>query len=509
VSFFDTTPIGRILNRFSKDTDDMDYALPQSITELGNCLMQLAATLIFISIIQPWFLCGMVPLMVFYYFLQGYYRRSYVELQRTDATSRSPVYAHFSESLTGVETIRAYGYQKTFALKSDHQIDYNHKAYWALKTADQWLSLRLDVIGSSLIFLTAILAVANRRNISPALAALSLSEVLDVTGFMKYAVQSAAMFESRFNSVERLLAYRKLEPEAPRHIEGKAMPPSWPQSGGVGYNNVWMKYRPELEPVLKGVSFKVAPGEKVGIVGRTGSGKSSLIVTLFRLVEAYEGSITLDGQDLLGLGLEDVRSRIAAIPQDPALFSGTVRSNLDPYDRHDDAELWEALGHVALKDIVAALPLGLSARVAEGGDNFSMGQRQLLCVARALLRKPKVLVADEATASVDGETDALIQRTIRANFKDSTVLTIAHRLNTILDSTKVLVMEDGKVKEFDSPANLMNIPNGVFRAMVTEAGLAPESSTIQADAGTLDAVRRLSSELMSGELPSQQPSSQR
>ncbi|DBB06529.1 TPA: hypothetical protein ACH3X1_012074 [Trebouxia sp. C0004] len=437
ISFFDTTPIGRILNRFAKDTDDMDYLLPQSITELGNCLMQLAATLIFVSIVQPIFLAGMVPLMIVYFFLQKYYRRSYVELQRCDATSRSPVYAHFSESLTGVETIRAFAYQEKFASKSDSQIDYNHRAYWTLKTADQWLSLRLDFIGSMLILLTAILAIAERNHISPAIAALSLSQVLDVTQFMKYAVQSAAMFESRFNSVERILAYAKLKPEAPHHILGKQAPSDWPQAGAISYNNVVMKYRPELEPVLKGVSFEVAAGEKVGIVGRTGSGKSSLIVTLFRIVETDGGSITLDGLDLQSMGLNDVRGRIAAIPQDPVLFSGTVRSNLDPYGRYEDHEIWDALSHVALKEVVSELSDGLGARVAEGGDNFSMGQRQLLCVARALLRKPRVLVADEATASVDGETDALIQRTIRANFKDSTVLTIAHRLNTILDSTKV------------------------------------------------------------------------
>ncbi|KAL0031798.1 hypothetical protein WJX79_007928 [Trebouxia sp. C0005] len=475
ISFFDTTPIGRILNRFAKDTDDMDYLLPQSITELGNCLMQLAATLIFVSIVQPIFLAGMVPLMIVYFFLQKYYRRSYVELQRCDATSRSPVYAHFSESLTGVETIRAFAYQEKFASKSDSQIDYNHRAYWTLKTADQWLSLRLDFIGSMLILLTAILAIAERNHISPAIAALSLSQVLDVTQFMKYAVQSAAMFESRFNSVERILAYAKLKPEAPHHILGKQAPPDWPQAGAISYNNVVMKYRPELEPVLKGVSFEVAAGEKVGIVGRTGSGKSSLIVTLFRIVETDGGSITLDGLDLQSMGLNDVRGRIAAIPQDPVLFSGSVRSNLDPYSRYEDHEIWDALSHVALKEVVSELLDGLGARVAEGGDNFSMGQRQLLCVARALLRKPRVLVADEATASVDGETDALIQRTIRANFKDSTVLTIAHRLNTILDSTKVLVMEDGRVKEYDSPANLMQIPNGTFRAMVVEAGLADDS----------------------------------
>ncbi|KAL3154179.1 hypothetical protein ABBQ32_013696 [Trebouxia sp. C0010 RCD-2024] len=471
VSFFDTTPIGRILNRFAKDTDDMDYLLPQSITELGNCLMQLAATLIFVSIVQPIFLAGMVPLMIVYFFLQKYYRRSYVELQRCDATSRSPVYAHFSESLTGVETIRAFRYQEKFASKSDTQIDYNHRAYWTLKTADQWLSLRLDFIGACLILLTAILAIANRNNINPAIAALSLSQ------FMKYAVQSAAMFESRFNSVERILAYAKLKPEAPHHILGKQAPADWPHAGVISYQNVVMKYRPELEPVLKGVSFEVAAGEKVGIVGRTGSGKSSLIVTLFRIVEPDGGVISLDGLDLGSLGLNDVRGRIAAIPQDPVLFSGTVRSNLDPYGRHEDHELWEALGHVALKETVSQLSEGLGARVAEGGDNFSVGQRQLLCVARALLRKPRVLVADEATASVDGETDALIQRTIRANFKDSTVLTIAHRLNTILDSTKVLVMEDGRVKEYDSPANLMQIPNGTFRAMVVEAGLSDDSAT--------------------------------
>lgn len=247
-------------------------------------------------------------------------------------------------------------------------------------------------------------------------------------------------------------------------------PDEWPTQGALQYQDVWMRYRPELDPVLRGVTFSVSPGDKVGIVGRTGSGKSSLIVTLFRIVEPFQGQIVLDGIDLLTLGLDEVRGRIAAIPQDPVLFSGSVRTNLDPYGRHSDAELWDALGHVALKQTVAGLPEGLSARVAEGGENFSVGQRQLLCVGRALLRRPRVLVADEATASVDSETDALIQRTIRREFSSCTVLTIAHRINTVLDSTRVLVMEDGRVKEYDAVPTLMGRSDSSFRAMVLEAG---------------------------------------
>lgn len=471
VLFFDTTPIGRILNRFSKDTDDMDYLLPQSVTELGNCLFQLLATLIFISIIQPYFLAGMVPLMGVYFIIQKFYRASYIEMQRIDATTRSPIYAHFSETLTGVETLRAYGFEERFALANEKKIDYNHKAYFSLRMADQWLSWRLDCIAACLILIVAMLAIAQRDHLSASLTALSLTEVLDVTGFLKYAVQSAAMFETRFNSVERIMAYRELPQEAPATIEATKPEDNWPTEGALSYRGVWMRYRPELPAVLKGVTFDIAAGEKVGICGRTGSGKSSLIVSLFRIVEPYRGSILMDGVDLLTLGLQEVRGRIAAIPQDPVLFSGTVRSNLDPFSKHTDAQLWEALGHVNLKDMVKDTDNGLEARVAEGGDNWSLGQRQLLCVARALLRRPRVLVADEATASVDGQTDALIQRTIRQNFQDCTCLTIAHRINTILDSNKVLVMDDGNVAEYAPPAELMSSPESEFRSMVVEAGL--------------------------------------
>jgi len=471
VLFFDTTPIGRILNRFAKDTDDMDYLLPQSVTELGNCIMQLLSTLIFISIIQPYFLAGMIPLMCLYFFVQKYYRASYIELQRIDATTRSPIYAHFGETLTGVETLRAYGFQDRFALANEKKIDYNHRAYFNLRMADQWLSWRLDCISACLILVVAMLAISQRNTLSPSLTALSLSEVLDVTGFLKYAVQAAAMFESRFNSVERLLAYVGLPQEAAAYIEDTKPADNWPTEGAISYRDVWMRYRPELPAVLKGVTFDIAAGEKIGICGRTGSGKSSLIISLFRIVEPYQGAILMDGVDLLTLGLKEVRSRIAAIPQDPVLFSGTVRSNLDPFDRHTDPELWEALNHVNLKEQVTGLDGGLEARVAEGGDNWSHGSRQLLCVARALLRRPRVLVADEATASVDAQTDSLIQRTIREHFKECTTLTIAHRINTILDSNKVLVMDDGRLGEYDTVPVLMSRPASAFRAMVVEAGL--------------------------------------
>lgn len=471
VTFFDTTPVGRILNRFSKDTDDIDFLLSMSMTEFGNCIMQLIATLVFLSVVQPIILAGVAPLMIIYYFVQRYYRRSYIELQRLDSVSRSPIYAHFSESLSGVETIRAYRLTEAFALSSDARVDTNHRAYFTCRMANEWLSMRLDCIGACIVFLTAALAIVRRDILTASLAALTMSEALDVTLFLKAAVTSGAMFESRFNSVERLAAYWSLPQEAEAKKPDVEPKEDWPNEGALQFQDVWMRYRPELDPVLKGVSFKVSPGDKIGIVGRTGSGKSSLIVTLFRLVEPFQGKIILDGIDILTLGLDDVRGRIAAIPQDPVLFSGSVRQNLDPYQRHSDAELWDALSHVALKEVISALPEGLSARVAEGGENFSVGQRQLLCVARALLRNPRVLVADEATASVDSETDALIQRTIRREFRHCTVMTIAHRINTVLDSTKVLVMDDGLVKEFDEVPSLMGRKESTFRAMVVEAGL--------------------------------------
>ena len=430
--------------------------------------------------------------MAAYFLVQKFYRRSYVELQRTDATTRSPVYAHFSETLTGVDTLRAYGRAGDAADTSAALVDANHRAFFALKNADQWLSLRLEVVGAGLVTLTALLSIAGKGRLTPSLAALALSESLDVVGFLKYAVMSGAMFEARANAVERLRSYARLPAEAALESPPDAAPPpDWPTAGALAFKDVVLRYRPGLNPALRGVSFTLPPGCRAGVVGRTGSGKSSLIVALFRLVEPCGGSITVDGLNLAALGLADVRGRIAAIPQDPALFSGTVRSNLDPYGRHADAALWAALGVVGLKAIVAeagaaegvsdaggaaaaaaaATPVrgGLDARVAEGGDNWSVGQRQLLCVARAVLRAPRLLVLDEATASVDGETDALIQTRIRTAFAGATTLTIAHRLNSIIDSDRILVMEAGRAVEDGSVGDLLAKQGGVFRAMVEGA----------------------------------------
>lgn len=347
----------------------------------------------------------------------------------------------------------------------------NHTAYFNARSADEWLSLRLDIIGAAIVLAVAGLNTLMRGHLTPQLIGLALSESIDLTAFLNYAVKVAAMVESRFNAVERILAYEDLKPEAPPLVQEHCPPSNWPVAGRLEVDDLWMRYRPHLSPVLLGVSFKVGAAEKVGIVGRTGSGKSSIIVALFRLVEPYGGRLVLDGQDLLVMGLKDLRSNIAAIPQEPVLFSGSLRANLDPFSQHGDAEVWEALDLVALKETAQAVG-GLTARVAEGGDNFSVGQRQLVCVARALLRRPRLLVADEATASVDVETDALIQRTIRRSFANASVLTIAHRLNTVLDSDKVLVMAAGQVAEYDSVPALMSQPGGLLRGMVEQAGLS-------------------------------------
>eukprot|EP01026_Neomeris_dumetosa_P021529 TRINITY_DN1880_c0_g1_i5.p2 TRINITY_DN1880_c0_g1~~TRINITY_DN1880_c0_g1_i5.p2 ORF type:complete len:273 (-),score=38.86 TRINITY_DN1880_c0_g1_i5:206-1024(-) len=266
------------------------------------------------------------------------------------------------------------------------------------------------------------------------------------------------------------MEFAGLQSEAPTVIKENRPSDGWPDAGNIAYKSVSMRYRNGLDAVLKQVSFEVGASQSIGIVGRTGSGKSSLIVVLFRMVEPYEGHIEIDGTNILDLGLHDLRSRVAAIPQDPVLFTGSLRYNLDPTGSYNDPEIWSALELVGMKnEVVEKSKKGLDVSVSEGGSNFSLGQRQLICVARALLRKPRVLVADEATASVDSETDSMIQQTIRDNFKECTVLTIAHRLNTIMDSDKVLVMEAGRVKEYDTVPNLLNYDRGVFREMVEQA----------------------------------------
>ncbi|KAG2436423.1 hypothetical protein HXX76_006727 [Chlamydomonas incerta] len=502
LSFFEATPVGRILNRLSRDVDEMDYNLAMYQQQLGNCVMRLIATIIFLCVLQPAFIGVVVPLMVGYLLLQKYFRRTSIELQRVDAVSRSPVYANFSETMSGLDTIRAYRLQERFKSRHEGMVDTNATAYYNARVADEWLSLRLDLIGSIIVFSIAALNVALAGRTSPALVALALSEAIDLTSFLNYAVKVSALVESRYNAVERLLAYAALAPEEPpqvTHDPHRQPPhrppglPAWPAAGSLEFRDVVMSYRAGLDPVLRGVSFRIEDGQKVGIVGRTGSGKSSLIVALFRLVEPRQGQMLLDGIDLRSLALGPARTALSAIPQEPVLFSGSVRSNLDPFDAHSDPELWAALGVVALKDYVKTLG-GLSAPVAEGGGNFSVGQRQLVCVARALLRKPRLLVADEATASVDPETDGLIQRAIRTHFKSATVLAIAHRLNTILDADLVLLMDAGRVAEFGPVQQLLasgpapaaqgaagsgaaGVAGGsLFARMVADAGLLPAAT---------------------------------
>ncbi|GIL81581.1 hypothetical protein Vretimale_729 [Volvox reticuliferus] len=489
--FFEATPVGRILNRLSRDVDEMDYNLAMYQQQLGNCVMRLLATIIFLCVLQPAFIVIVVPLAVIYFILQKYFRRSSIELQRIDSVTRSPVYANFAETMSGLDTIRAYHMQERFKERHEAMVDTNATAYYNARVADEWLSLRLDLIGSIIVLSVALLNVGftSVNSISPALVALALAEAIDLTSFLNYAVKVSALVESRYNAVERLLTYAQLEPEETMEAAVKGPPPilspglpPWPATGDLEFCDVWMSYRPGLDPVLQGVTFKVHDGEKVGIVGRTGSGKSSLVVALFRLVEPQQGRILLDGVDLRTLGLGPARTALSAIPQEPVLFSGSVRSNLDPWGHHSDSELWAALGIVALHEYVQSIG-GLSAVIAEGGNNFSVGQRQLVCVARALLRRPRLLVADEATASVDPVTDAIIQRALRIHFKESTVLSIAHRLNTILDSDAVVLMDAGQVAEFGPITKLLANPRSAFTMMVHNAGLlntapAPSCSSI-------------------------------
>ncbi|XP_067207174.1 multidrug resistance-associated protein 1 isoform X3 [Linepithema humile] len=472
LTFFDTTPIGRIISRFAKDVDILDTSLPPQISDTIYCLFEVIATLVVISYSTPVFIAVILPIGAVYYFIQRFYVASSRQLKRLESVSRSPIYSHFGESVTGSQIIRAYGVQQQFIQESENRVDFNQVCYYPSIIANRWLAVRLEMVGNLIIFFAALFAVLGKHTMSSGLVGLSVSYALQITQTLNWLVRMTSDVETNIVAVERIKEYGETTQEAPWKNTEYTPPKEWPVHGRVDFKDFKVRYREGLDLVLHGLSFSVLGGEKIGIVGRTGAGKSSLTLALFRIIEAAHGKIFIDDIDISKLGLHDLRSKLTIIPQDPVLFSGTLRINLDPFDCHSDDEIWRALEHAHLKSFVKNLPNTLLHEVAEGGENLSIGQRQLICLARALLRKTKVLILDEATAAVDLETDDLIQTTIRQEFKDCTVLTIAHRLNTILDSDRVIVLDKGLIVEYDSPEALLRNPSSSFYSMAKDAGLA-------------------------------------
>jgi len=469
MSFFDTTPIGRVLNRFSKDVYVIDEVLPNLMGMFFSAVLVTLGIVVVICISTPFFMLLLIPIGGAFVFVQQYYIRSSRELQRLDSISRSPIYAHFSESLNGAASIRAYQREQAFIQENEERLDRNQMAYYCNIASNRWLAMRLEMLGACIIFFASLLGVLERSHIDPGLVGLSLSYALSVTQVLNWAVRMSCNVESNIVSVERVHQYAEIEVEAPQYIEHSAPPAEWPRAGAIEFNNVQVRYRPDLPLVLKGVNVRIQPREKIGLCGRTGSGKSTITLALFRLVELAGGSLLIDGVDISQIGLFDLRSKLSIVPQDPVLFSGSVRFNLDPFGEHDDARIWNALEGAHLKEFVMALEGGLSAEIAEDGSNLSAGEAQLLMLARALLRNTRILVLDEASSSIDYKTEALIQNTIREVFRDCTVITIAHRISSIMDCDKVLVLEDGAVMEFDAPQTLIGRQDSLFAALVRES----------------------------------------
>ncbi|CAH1794382.1 unnamed protein product [Owenia fusiformis] len=471
MSFFDTTPMGRIINRFSKEMDIIDVNIPQYVQLWLIGLSPFMATLVVIIYSTPIFLTVVLPLGIIFVAVQRLFTSTARQLKRIDSIKRSPIYSHFSETLTGVSSIRAYRQSERFIEKSDKLLDESQSAWYAILVAYRWISMYLNIVGSFVELFAAVFAVMSRGTISAGLAGLSVSYSQRIMLAMILMVRAAGELETYVVSVERIREYSQTPNEAPWRKKGKNPPKGWPHNGVVKFNDYSTRYRPGLDLVVKGITADVNPDEKIGIVGRTGAGKSSLTLALFRIIEAAGGSICIDGLDIADMGLHDVRPKITIIPQDPVIFSGTMRMNLDPSDEYSDDQIWQSLEHAHLKSYISGQNNGLDFECGEEGSNLSVGQRQLVCLARALLRKTKILVLDEATAAVDLETDDLIQNTIRTSFKDCTVLTIAHRLNTIMDYDRVMVLDAGKLKEYDSPSNLLKNKRGIFFGMSKDAGL--------------------------------------
>ncbi|KAK2998795.1 hypothetical protein RJ639_023993, partial [Escallonia herrerae] len=470
--FFHTNPTGRIINRFAKDLGDIDRNVANFVNMFLSQVWQLLSTFVLIGLVSTISLWAIMPLLILFYAAYLYYQSTAREVKRLDS-----MYAQFGEALNGLSAIRAYKAFDLMSIINGNSMDNNIRFTLVNISSNRWLTIRLETLGGLMIWLIATFAVVQngREENQVAFAStmgLLLSYSLNITNLLSNVLRQASRAENSLNSVERVSTYIDLPSEAPAIIESNRPPPGWPSSGLIKFEDVVLLYRPGLPAVLCGLSFSISPCEKVGIVGRTGAGKSGMLNALFRIVEVERGRIFIDGCDIIKFGLTDLRKVLSIIPQAPVLFSGTVRFNLDPFNEHNDANLWEALERAHLKDVIRRNALGLDAEVSEGGENFSVGQRQLLSLAQALLRRSKILVLDEATASVDVRTDALIQKTIREEFKACTMLIIAHKLNTIIDSDRILVLDAGQVLEYATPEKLLLDAGGVFSKMVQSTGAA-------------------------------------
>ncbi|KAM9598635.1 ATP-binding cassette sub-family C member 6 isoform 4-T4 [Morphnus guianensis] len=469
--FFEQTPIGNLLNRFSREMDAIDSVIPDKLKSLLGFLFNLLEIYLVIIVATPRAAMAIVPLTVLYAAFQHFYVITSCQLRRIEAASRSPIYSHISETFQGSSVIRAHKAQERFILKSNFLVDENQRICFPGAVADRWLATNLEFLSNGIVLFAALFAAMGRTHLSPGTAGFSISYALQITGVLNWMVRSWTEIENNIVSVERVREYLRTPKEAPWTLNSKLQGQVWLTEGRIEFRNYSLRYRPNLELALKHVNLTIKGQEKIGITGRTGAGKSTLAVGLLRLVEAAEGAILIDGLDIAQLGLHDLRTMITVIPQDPVLFSGSLRMNLDPLNQYTDADIWTALELTQLKNFVADLPDQLEYKCTDQGENLSTGQKQLVCLARALLRKAKILILDEATAAVDLETDLQIQSTLRTQFKDSTVLTIAHRINTVMDCDRILVLENGRIAEFDTLEHLI-AQKGLFYRLMEESGLA-------------------------------------
>ncbi|KAJ7980275.1 ABC transporter C family member 4 [Quillaja saponaria] len=468
MSFFDTTPSGRILSRASGDQLNLDLPIPMFMSMIVVAYFTLLS-IIFVTCQNAWptvFLLFPLGLLNIWY--RGYYLASSRELTRLDSITRAPVIHHFSESITGVMTIRGFRKQSIFCKENIDRVNANLRMDLHNNGNNEWLGLRLELIGNLFLCITTMFMIFLPSTIiRPENIGLSLSYGLSLNSVLFICVYMTCSIENQMVSVERIKQFTNIPSEAPWRITNRLPPKNWPSRGNIELKNLQVRYRPNTPLVLKGLSLSIQGGEKIGVVGRTGSGKSTLIQVFFRLVEPSGGQIIIDGINICTLGLHDLRSRFGIIPQDPVLFQGTVRSNVDPIGLYSDEEIWKSLERCQLKEVVAGKPEKLEAPVVDGGDNWSVGQRQLLCLGRIMLKRSKILFMDEATASVDSQTDAVIQKIIREDFATCTIISIAHRIPTVMDCDRVLVIDAGMAKEFDKPSHLLRRPS-LFGSLVQE-----------------------------------------